>query len=163
MTIWKTMRRMSIGEVGRPREHVLFMPTELLQNLIMMFSYRWFRLSSYLMGCYLIALTTDTFSLCLPVFRDHWPLLGLRSQCSQQVWSMTTLAWESLRLGLGRDWTPSVIFRTLSPICILSVVGHYFVSSAIIFLFVLYKLYSWLVRVVLYMFSVIVVDYRDLL
>ena len=32
---------------------------------------------------------------------------------------MTTLAWESLRLGLGRDMVPSFIFRTLSPICIL--------------------------------------------
>ena len=29
------------------------------------------------------------------------------------------------RLGLGRDMVPSFIFRTLSPICILSVVGRY--------------------------------------
>ena len=30
--VHKQMRRMSIGEVGRPHEHVLFMPTELLQK-----------------------------------------------------------------------------------------------------------------------------------
>ena len=29
------------------------------------------------------------------------------------------------RLGLGRDMVPSFIFRTLSPICILSLVGRY--------------------------------------
>ena len=88
---------------------------------------------------------------------------GCYSTCRRQVWSLTTLSWESLRLGLGRDGTPSVIFRTLSPICILSVVKHYFVSSAVPWLFVLYKLYYWLVGVVLYIFSIVVADYRDLL
>ena len=33
----KKMRMISIGEVGGTHEHVLFMPTELLQNLIIMF------------------------------------------------------------------------------------------------------------------------------
>ena len=99
----------------------------------------------YLPACWYIP-CTDTFWGCI-------------SQCSQQVWSSSTLAWKSLRLGLGRYWTPPVIFRTLSPICTLSVVGHYFVSSAVIWIFVLYKLYSWLVGVVLYIFSVVVAEY----
>ena len=55
-------------------------------------------------------------------------------------WSVTTLAWESLRLGLGRDWTPSFIFRTLSPICILSIVGYLF-AFAVLRIFVMYQLY----------------------
>ena len=36
------------------------------------------------------------------------------------------------RLGLGRDMVLLLIFRTLSPICILSVVGRYFVSVVIL-------------------------------
>ena len=66
---------------------------------------------------------------CLPVLCMYWLHESISwlhiPHCSRQVWSLTTLAWESLRLGLGRDWTPSVIFRTLSPICILFVVGGY--------------------------------------
>ena len=33
------------------------------------------------------------------------------------------------RLGLGRDMVPLVIFRTLSPVCILSVDGRYLASA----------------------------------
>ena len=70
----------------------------------------------------LFVLLASTLMVLTPRFHSwlHIP------HCSRQVWSLTTLAWESLRLGLGRDWTPSFIFRTLSPIWILSVVGHYF-------------------------------------
>ena len=39
---------------------------------------------------------------------------------------LTTLARLPFRLGLGRVWTPSVIFRTLSPFVLLSVLGYYF-------------------------------------
>ena len=53
---------------------------------------------------------------------------------------------------MGRDWTPSIICRTLSPICILSVAGHYFQSSAVFWIFVMYQLYSWLVWVLLYIY-----------
>ena len=38
------------------------------------------------------------------------------------------------RLGLGRDMVPSFIFRNLSPVCILSVVGRYFASVVILVL-----------------------------
>ena len=69
----------------------------------------------------LLVLLASTLIVLTPRFHSwlHIP------HCSRQVWSQTTLAWESLRLGLGRDWTPSVIFRTLSPIWILSVDGYY--------------------------------------
>ena len=84
---------------------------------------------------------------------------GCYSTWRRQVWSLTRLALESLRLVLGRDWTSSVIFRTLSPICILFVVGYYFVSSAVIWIFLLYKVYSWFGRVVLYIYLVVVAEY----
>ena len=52
----------------------------------------------------------------------------------------TTLARLPCRLGLEGLWTPLVIFRTLSPICILSVLGRirssvWFGSSCCIFVF----------------------------
>ena len=77
---------------------------------------------------------------------------GLLFQCSRQVWSLTTLAWESLRLGLGKDMVPSFISRTLSPICIL-------IRSRILFRFRCYldlyivSLYSWLGESLLYICS----------
>ena len=79
--------------------------------------------------------------------------------CRHQVWSLTTLAWESLWLGLGRDWTPSFIFRTLSPICILSVVGYYFVLP--LFFGSLYCIVVFLTRWsrVVYTSSVVVAKY----
>ena len=43
------------------------------------------------------------------------------------------------RLDLGRDMVPSFIFRTLSPICILSVVGRY-PLPLLFWIFVLYLL-----------------------
>ena len=39
---------------------------------------------------------------------------------------LTTLGRLPFRLGLGREWTPSFIFRTLSPFVLLSVLGYYF-------------------------------------
>ena len=72
---------------------------------------------------------------------------------------MTTLAWESVRLGLGRDMDAIIIFRTLSPICILSVVGYYF-AFAVLRIFVMYQLYldSFESLLYIYLSSVLVVD-----
>ena len=58
---------------------------------------------------------------------------------------LTGLKSDDVSLGippawLGRDMAPSLIFGTLSPICILSVVGYYF-ASVVIRIFVLYHLY----------------------
>ena len=66
-------------------------------------------------------------------------------------------------LGLGRVWTPSVIFRTLSPIRILSVLGYYLLS-AVIWILVLYLFVSWLVGVdvVIYVLLGSIVNYCDL-
>ena len=44
------------------------------------------------------------------------------------------------RLGLGRDMVTLLIFRTLNPICILSVVGRY----SLPLLFWIFVLYLWL-------------------
>ena len=64
---------------------------------------------------------------------------------------------------LGRDMAPLLIFRTLSPICILSVVG-YFLASAVICIFVLYHLYLDSFESLLYIISsAIVVDVSELL
>ena len=80
------MRRMSIDEVGLQLEHVLFMPTETLQNLIIISCYRWFHLSSYLMERYpIIALTTDTSSAisfrCFVTIEEDDLLLSNSREC----------------------------------------------------------------------------------
>ena len=53
-----------------------------------------------------------------PYIGNHWP------DAAGMWW--TTLARLPFRLGLGRVWTPLVIFRTLSPFVLLSVLGYYF-------------------------------------
>ena len=72
---------------------------------------------------------------CLPgsALTLFWDVLYVQS---------TGLKFDDVSLGippawLGRDMAPLFIFRTLSPICILSVVGYYSVS-AVICIFVLY-------------------------
>ena len=47
------------------------------------------------------------------------PLFFLARVAAVAGLCVTTLARLPFRLGLGRVWTPSVIFRTLSPICTL--------------------------------------------
>ena len=54
-----------------------------------------------------------------------------------QVCYQTTLARLPFRLGLGRVWTPSFIFRTLSPICTL-------VRTRILFRFPLLFVSIWI-------------------
>ena len=72
-----------------------------------------------------------------------------------------TLARLPFRLGLGREWTPSLIFRTLSPF------DSYPYSdtislSTVIWIFVLYPFVSWLVGVVVVIY-VLLRLYRGLL
>ena len=103
----------------------------------------------------------------LPVLRMYWPHESTSwlhiPHCSQQVWSQTTLAWESLRLGLGRDWTPSFIFRTLSPIWILSVVGHYFVFRCYLVLCIVSVVSLARLSPLISISSVVVAEYSELL
>ena len=71
------------------------------------------------------------------VYLTHlWAVLFLYSQ---HVWSLTMLAWESVRFGLGSDMDAIVIVKTLSPICVLSVVGYYF-PFVVLWIFVMYQL-----------------------
>ena len=108
----------------------------------------------------------NTFISCwyyLPVLRMYWPresTLCLHiPHCRHQVGSLTTLAWESLRLGLGRDWTPSVIFRTLSLIWILSVGGHYFVFRCDLVLCIVSVVFLTRLSRLVYISSVVVAEY----
>ena len=74
------------------------------------------RNSSFDILCVLLASTvysTDPFGFAIPMQPT-----GLKSDD-------VSLGIPPARLGLGRDMVPLVIFRTLSPICILSVVGRY--------------------------------------
>ena len=64
--------------------------------------------------------STDPFGAAIPMQPT-----GLKSDD-------VSLGIHLARLGLGRDMVPLLIFRTLSPICILSVVRRYFSSVAIL-------------------------------
>ena len=66
-------------------------------------------------------------SLSMPfVLTQLLPLFFLAHVAFVAGMCLTTLARLPFRLGLGRVWTPSFIFRTLSPFVLLSVLGYYF-------------------------------------
>ena len=68
----------------------------------------------------------DTHSLLPPFFLA--PVAFVAGMC------LTTLARLPFRLDLGRVWTPSFIFRTLSPFVLLSVLGYYFAFRCYLYL-----------------------------
>ena len=84
-------------------------------------------------------------SLSMPfVLTPLLPLFFLAHVAVVAGMCLTTLARLPFRLGLGRVWTPSFIFRTLSPICTL-------VRTRILFRFPL--LFGYLYCIYLYLGS----------
>ena len=82
---------------------------------------------------------------------------------------LTDLKSDDVSLGippawLGRDMAPLLIFRTLSPICILSVVGYFFLLPlSFESLYCIICILTRSSRVVYYISSVVFVDVSELL
>ena len=86
--------------------------------------------------------------------------LGTGGLCCRFV--LTTLARLPFRLGLGRVWTPSFIFRTLSPFVHLSVLGCYFAFRCYLYLCIvsIWILACWS-RCCIYVLLGYIVNYCD--
>ena len=83
--------------------------------------------------------STDPFGATIPM-----QTTGLKSDA-------VSLGMPPARLGLGRDMVPLVIFRTLRPICILSVARRYLLPL-LFWIFVLYLLLLTRWVIIVYMF-----------